>query len=282
MKERTSGFPEVKGAVSMPSYGLIFYNFKGATLEQFLDYAKEQGFTHVELFVSHVWDEKEDVLRVDEVRAALDARGLKVAALSALNDFVVLDPQEVEAQVGRMRRVVEIAQAMGTNVLRTEGGRAKDTVPEDKWVDAMAECLRRCCEFIEPAGVHLAVDNHGVVTNDADLQVELLEKVGSEYVGASLDTMNYRWMGHDLDTIRRFYKTIAPYVRYTHFKDGRGVRQEYRGLALGEGEIDLDYALQCLLDANYQGVWSVEYEGPTPYEGYAKGLAWLKSRLEKA
>lgn len=265
----------------MHSYGLIFYNFGDMTLEQFLDYARDQGFSHVELFISHVWNEEEDTTKVDEVRSALESRGLQLAALSALNDFIVLDPQSVDAQVRRMRRVVEIAGQLGVNVLRTEGGRPKDEVPEDKWVDAMAECLKRCREFIEPAGVHLAVDNHGVVTNDADLQVELLQRVDSPYVGASLDTMNYRWMGHDLETIRGFYKKIAPYTRYTHFKDGRGSRREYQGLALGEGEIDLDYALSCLQEAGYSGVWSVEYEGRSPIEGYAQGLMWLKSRLEK-
>ncbi len=264
----------------MHSYGLIFYNFGDMTLDQFLDYARDQGFSHVELFIRHIWNEQENTTRIDEVRSALESRGLKLGALSALNDFIVLDSQAVEAQVNRMGRVVEIAKEMGVNVLRTEGGSPKQEVPEEKWVDAMAECLKRCREFIEPAGVHLAVDNHGIVTNDADLQIDLLERVDSPFVGASLDTMNYRWMGHDLETIRGYYKKIAPYTRYTHFKDGRGARKEYRGMALGEGEIELDYAFECLREAGYSGVWSVEYEGPNAIEGYAKGLQWLKSRLE--
>lgn len=266
----------------MYKYGLIYYNFGNLSLEQFLDYAKEHGFTHVELSVRDVWNEKDGTTRIDTVRSALESRGLKLGALGALNDFVVLDPEAVEFQVNRMRRVVEIAKELGTDVLRTEGGRPKEEVPQEKWVDAMANCLKRCLEFVEPAQVHLAVDNHGVVTNDANLQIELFQRVGSPYVGASLDTMNYRWMGHDLETVRSFYKMIAPYTRYTHFKDGRGSRSEYRGLALGEGEIDLDYALQCLREVGYQGVWAVEYEGSDPLKGYAQGLAWLKARLEGA
>ena len=264
----------------MVKYGLIFYNFKDMTLEQFLDYARERGFTHVELFISHVWNEQDDTETVDRVMRAVESRGLAVGALGARNDFLVLEPEEVEAQVRRMRRVCEIAGRMGVNVLRTEGGKPKESVPKERWVDAMAECLVRCREFIEPAGIRLAVDNHGIVTNDADLQIELFERVGSPNVGACLDTMNYRWMGHDLETVSEFYRKIAPYTFYTHMKDGRGSRSEYKGLALGEGEIDLEHAVRCLLDAGYDGVWTVEYEGPDPIEGYAKGLAWLKSRLE--
>lgn len=250
-------------------------------MEQFLDYAKQHGFTHVELSINHVWDQEKDVVHIDKIRTALDERGLKLAAIGANNDFVVVDPQEVDFQVSRMRRVVEIAGELGTDVLRTEGGRPKDGVSEDRWVDAIAGCLERCLEFIEPAGMHLAVDNHGVITNDADLQIEIIERVNSPYVGASLDTMNYRWMGHDHDTIRRYYELVAPYTMYTHFKDGTGARKEYRGTALGDGEIDLDYALECLLKADYKGVWAVEYEGKEPIEGYAQGINWLRSRLEK-
>ena len=45
-------------------------------------------------------------------------------------------------------------------------------------------------------------------------------------------------LGHDLDTVGRFYETVASYVRHVHIKDGTGSRGEYKGMALGEGEIE--------------------------------------------
>jgi hypothetical protein len=44
-------------------------------------------------------------------------------------------------------------------------------------------------------------------------------------------------------------------------KDGTASLREYRGAALGEGEIDLAYAIKCLRDAGYDDVWCTEYEG---------------------
>jgi sugar phosphate isomerase/epimerase len=260
--------------------GLIHYNAPGATLAEFLDYAAGTGFGCVELQCTDVWPagEEDPEARAAEAKALLDARGMKASALSAHNDFVVLEPAEVEAQVTRMKRVCDLAQILGTDVLRTEGGQPKDSVPEEKWAQAMAGCLSACREFIEPMGIKLAVDNHGWVTNDGDLQLRTFEMVASPNVGSNLDTMNYRWYGNDLETIDRYYREIAPYVFHTHLKDGTGSREQYKGAALGDGEIHLQYAIQCLVDAGYQGVWCAEYEGPPPTgEGYAKCLAWMKA-----
>ncbi len=264
----------------MAEFGLIFYNFGKASLQEFLDYAQAEGFNCVEISVGEVWNEATGEERVDEVRRLLEERGLRVSALAARNDFVVLDPAAVERQVTRMQRVCQLARRLGTSLLRTEGGFPKPEVPPERWLEAMAGCLTRLKPFIEGEGFYLAVDNHGLVTNDARLQVELFQRVGSRHVGANLDTMNYRWAGHDLETVRQFYQLIAPYTLHTHFKDGRGSRGQYVGEALGEGEIDLEHAVRCLKQVGYQGVWCVEYEGRgDPREGYRKGLAWLKARV---
>jgi len=263
-------------------YGLIHYNAPGGTVEEFLDYAAGAGFGHVELQIGDVWTEGEAQPegRAERVRAEVKARGLTVSALAAGNDFVVLEPEVVAAQVARMKRVCELARLLGTDVIRTEGGSPKDGVPEERWVEAMAGCLKRCLEFAEPMQLQLAVDNHGWVTNNGELQVELFQRVGSPWVGANLDTMNYRWFGHELETIDRYYEIVAPYTFHTHLKDGTGAREQYVGAALGEGEIHLALAVECLRQAGYDGVWCAEFEGRGDTgDGYRRCLAWMQGNV---
>ncbi len=269
----------------MGKLGIIHYNLpKEWSLSDFLGYCRETGFEVVELSVADIWDESDassdPKQGADRVRAIVDSLGLSVSALSSGNDFVVLDQATIEAQVERMRRICEAAPILGTDIIRTEGGRPKDEVPESRYVEAMAECLKRCRDFVEPAGLKLAVDNHGLVTNNADLQVELFERVGSKNVGANLDTMNYRWAGNDLSDIDRFYEIIAPHTFHTHMKDGTGSLANYVGAVLGEGEINLARVLECLGKAGYDGAYCAEYEGaePTPV-GYKKCLDWMKAHL---
>lgn len=265
--------------------GVIHYNFPGYSLTDFLRYARETGYGYVELATGDVWgrDVENPEKKAEEVRKEVESFGLKIGNLSAGNDFIVLEEEAIKAQVKRMGRICGLARILGTYLIRTEGGSPKDSVPKERWVEAMTGCLTRCVDAAEKNGVSFAVDNHGHVTNDGDLQVELFQRVGSKRVGANMDTMNYRWAGHDLKKIAHFYEIVAPYTLHTHMKDGTGSLREYRGAALGEGEIDLKYAVKCLKNAGYNGVYCAEYEGPegadTGFLGYKKCCEWLKANL---
>ncbi len=266
----------------MSKLGLIHYNYAGKSLDDFLKFTSETGFEYVELPIGDVWkaETTDPEKSAEAVRAQVESYGLQVSALAAGNDFVLLAEDAIQAQVSRMERIAGLAKRLGTSVIRTEGGAMKDSVPQSRWVEAMAGCLTRCLEFAEKEDIYFAVDNHGLVTNDGDLQVELFERVGSKHVGANMDTMNYRWAGHDLETVGRFYEIIAPYTLHTHLKDGTGSRGNYRGEALGEGELDLAKAISCLKAAGYDGVWCCEYEGrENDGTGQRKSFAWMQAHL---
>jgi sugar phosphate isomerase/epimerase len=269
------------GEDQAPKFGVIHYNAPGKTVDEFLRWAKDTGFGYVELQCADVW--RPGIVPQAEatrVRGLLDSLELKVSALAAGNDFVLLDEELIANQVDRMRRVCELAKMVGTNVIRTEGGQPKDSVPEERYAEAIAGCLSRCVPFLESMDVYLAVDNHGMITNNVPLQIEIFQRVGSPRVGANVDTMNYRWRGTDLETLNTWYEQIAPYAIHTHLKDGFGSLANYRGAALGEGEINLTWAVECLQKAGYKGVWTAEYEGPGDTGvGYAKCLAWMREHI---
>ena len=259
---------------------LIHYNAPGETIEEFLDYAAETGFEAVELQWRDVWPEDGDPeKKAERVRKLLDERRLKCSQLAAGNDFVVWEDEAVEAQVERMERICRLAQILGAPCIRTEGGQPKDAVPEELWPVAIANCVLNCLDFVEEMGVILAIDNHGYVTNNVDVLISVLEYVDSPLVGTNLDTMNYRWYGYPVETLPYIYERVAPWVKHTHLKDGTGSRKEYKGCALGEGEIPLEAAVGALKRAGYQGVWCAEYEGPrdTSAEGYSSCLSWIKA-----
>lgn len=258
--------------------GVIHYNFPQFNFDQFLDYCPGAGFEYVELQIGDVWGAgvENPEVEAEAVLRKVEARGLKVSALAAGNDFVLLDEAEIARQVDRMERCCGLAKILGTSVIRTEGGQPKESVPEARWAEAIAGCFARLAEFAEREGIYFAMDNHGYCSNDGDRQLAIIEAVGSKHVGVNLDTMNYRWFGHDIATINRYYEILAKHTFHAHLKDGFGSRGEYVGAALGEGEIDLSHAVKCLKDAGYDGVWCAEYEGPEPTDiGYRKCGDWL-------
>ncbi len=268
----------------MPDFGLIFYNLPGFDLERFVDFASTSGFVCAEIPAKNIWD-KVDFPTAERqataLRTLLADHGMHLSALSAGNDFIQPSPEALAAQVDRLRQVCHLARLAGTSLVRIDGGHPKDNaVPQEQWFDLIVQGLRAIRPFIESEGFVLALDNHGISTNDADFQVRVFEAVGSKNIGANLDTMNYRWFGHDIETVNRFYREIAPYVRHTHMKDGRGSRSTYQGTVLGQGELNLQAAVDALRDVHYRGPWLVEYEGRTDHkEGYQAGLRWLREHV---
>ncbi len=264
-------------------FGVIHYNAPGETLAEFLDWAAQTGFEYVELARGDVWPEgaSRPQAQAEKVRQMLDERGLKVSAVSASNDFVVLEQDEIAQQMQRLEVICELARIAGTDVLRTEGGQPKPEVPEERWAEAITGCCRQALEFIEPMEMKLAIDNHGVVSNDIPVLLEVIESVNSPLVGSNLDIMNVRWYGWSVPECDEFYQQLAPYVLHTHVKDGTGSRENYQGAALGDGEIHLDYVVGLLKEAGYDGVWCAEYEGPEVAEGvgYRKCLEWMKENI---
>ena len=83
---------------------------------------------------------------------------------------------------------------------------------------------------------------------------------------------------HALQDPEELYQEIAPLAFHTHMKDGTGSRKDYVGAALGEGEVELGWAVECLKKAGYDGVYCAEYEGREDVAiGYAKCLKWMKA-----
>jgi sugar phosphate isomerase/epimerase len=268
----------------MQKIGVIHYNWPGFSFEEYLRFAAESGYRYVELMVSDVWREGDEQPErsAESVRRQVESHGLRVSALGAGNDFIQPDVASVTAQVDRMKRIAELTKLLDEEaVIRSEGGQPKASVPEERWLDAMHECFARCAEWVDALDVGIAIDNHGLVTNDGDLLFAVIQRVNHPLIGANLDTMNFRWYGHDIATCNRFYEMLAPHALHTHMKDGFDSRANYRGAALGDGEIDLAHALNCLQRANYQGVYTSEYEGPEAAGGvgYRKCAEWLKARI---
>ena len=268
----------------MAKLGVIHYPFPKLSLSEFLSYAAKTGFQYVELQLRDVWNEGEASSNPEEsaarVRREMDGLRLKASAFAAGNDFVVVAKADVDRQVARMERIMALAQILGAPCIRTEGGAPKDAVPEAKWADAITGCLERLVGAAERTGVGLAVDNHGYVTNADGVLAEVFRRIECPLIGANLDTYNWRWFGHDLDTCKRLWDEVIPRTLHTHLKDGVGSRQGYQGKALGEGELDLAYAVSQLKKIGYNGVWCAEYEGKEGSEvGYAKCLKWMKKNI---
>ncbi len=259
----------------MDKIGVIHYNFPDWSLEEFFSWCRKNQISFVELQRDDIWDRK-----INEVEELLNRYNIKVSQISCGNDFIQKTSEECENQINLISKMCVLVKELGFNQLRIDGGWVKKTVAEKDYKSLIIKGIKRAVEIAEKEKVYLALDNHGTITNDYQFQIEIFEKIKSKYLGANLDTMNYRWYGYPVEDLLKIYKSIAPYAIHTHIKDGIGVKENYTGKIIGEGEIPVSQVIRILKENNYQGVWCIEYEGKDKDSGYKESTGKLRRLLE--
>jgi len=250
----------------MEKIGVIFYNFSFKNLDEFLNWCAENNVEYAEISKEFLKD----------LEVLLPKYNVKISQVTARNDFVQRTDEELSEQIKMVGELCKRIKDFGCNQIRIDGGWPKEGVAPENYKDLILEGVKRVVEFAEKEAVYLALDNHGIITNDYEFQLEIFEKVKSKYLGANLDTMNYRWYGYPVEKLKEIYRLIAPYTLHTHLKDGTGIKGQYIGKVFGEGEIPIVDAIRILKEANYKGVWCIEYEGKDKEIGYKKCVEFLK------
>lgn len=156
-----------------------------------------------------------------------------------------------EADVEKFDRDVALAREAGATVARAVllGGRRYETF---KTADELREFRargQRSLELAEPVlkkhGLHLAVENHKDQT--APEFVEMLRKIGSEWVGVCVDTgNNLALLEEPMETV----KALLPFAWSVHLKD-MAVEPTEEGfllseVPLGTGFLDLPAIIAAL------------------------------------
>ena len=141
-----------------------------------------------------------------------------------------------------LRLLIKVAEGVGSSVARCYLGSSKDRKTEGGIRVHMAstiETLKKVKQQALDAGVRIAVENHAGDLHSREL-VELIEKAGPEFVGATIDTGNSTWTLEDpVETFRN----LAPYAICSGIRDSmvwpseKGVKVQWT--AMGEGCVDM-------------------------------------------
>jgi len=217
------------------------------SLEDFIGLCAEWGLDGAEL-TSYYFDAQTPEY-CHRLRRACFLAGLDVSAGAVGNSFAVPPGEARQKQVALVSQWVDLATEMGAPCLRVFGGAVpKDTAPEQATTWAI-EALQEAQVHAGERGVFLALENHGGVTATADGVLAILKAVNSEWVGANLDTGNFRTEDPYAEMAR-----VAPYAVNVHLKTA--VQPQ------GKPAAPADFAriAQILREAGYSGYLSLEYE----------------------
>ena len=157
----------------------------------------------------------------------------------------------------------EYAQAIGAKVMRVVGSSLMfRNEPHGPQIERLTAMFKEAVKVAEDFDIRMADENH--IDFTADEMVQLLDNVGSPYLGINFDTGNFMRL---LDDPIAGMEKLAKYTYATHVKDlkpQKGVSPTewyfFSSTPVGDGLIDNQKLAQMLKDARYEGFLAVEID----------------------
>ncbi len=257
----------------------------------FAEKAKQWGFTGLE-YVSGLYYpelEKENFSEaamknfVDRSNAEAEKHGLQnlLIMVDGQGNLAVSDAEERKAAIENHYKWVDAAAAMGCHSIRVN--LAGSTI-EEEWIPAAVEGLKGLSTYAKDKNINVIVENHGGLSSNGALLVQVMQKVNMENCGTLPDFGNFCIAKEDPNNWHS--KCIDMYDRYNGVEElmpfAKAVSAKSMNFDANGNETDTDYnkMLRIVKDAGYTGFIGVEYEGDELSE--EAGILATKNLLVKA
>jgi sugar phosphate isomerase/epimerase len=211
-------------------------------LEEFMQAAITHGLGAVELCDLSMKDPA-------SARALADSLGLKMRSVALRNDFTG-PADSLDAQIEHLREWMPIVAGVGASIARVWTGWQKE---DDQARKQIVEGFDAAVPAAIEAGVALALETHGGLSNDPAFVGDLCARYPDGALGACIDFGNL-----PAPSRKRLIAEFAPLANHVHVK----TYAFENGI---ETSVPLDWAIEELLQNQYAGQWVVEYEGRPPY-----------------
>jgi sugar phosphate isomerase/epimerase len=215
------------------------------TMEQFILKAVELGLDSVDMTVYFL--KSTDAAYLDGLRHLAYKHAVTFSGAGCNASMVQADAAKREDVLHQIRKWVDVTDRLGASHLRIFAGPlpAGVTLPEaTTWV---VETMKAACDYSAEKGIMLGLEDHGGVSQSADVCLEIMHRVNSPYAGINLD------ITHFIPTPRQdAYAQIAacvPYASVAHIRD-----------QFDDGKpLDMDRVWRIFAQAGFKGYMAVEY-----------------------
>lgn len=281
--------------------GVIVDSF-GIGVREGLKKAKEVGAEGVQIYAVKGEMDPENLSPAArrELKSYIDSLGLEISALCGdLGGHGFQDKEANPAKVEKSKRILDLAQDLGTNIVTTHIG----IVPHEhngEIFDTMQAACEELSQYASSMGGFFAIET-GPETS-AHLK-SFLDTLSSKGVSVNFDPANMVMVTGD-DPVQGVY-TLKDYIVHTHVKDGVRYKEVdpreiygaigyepmdhgkiaemvrsgeiFKEVPLGEGKVDFDAYFKALVDIGYTGYLTIEREvGDQPEVDIRKAVDFIK------
>lgn len=233
----------------------------------FAQKAKTMGFSGIE-YVSGLYNSEVKEIGLATVLDTLKARSIRYKVENVLimvdgeGDLAVSNNTERNIAVENHKKWVDAAKFLGCHSIRVNLFGSDD--PEI-WKKNSIEGLKKLGEYASIKGINVLVENHGYLSSNAKLLVEVMEGVNLPNIGTLPDFGNFclkreggeRWEAKCIEEYPR-YQGIEEMMAFAKALSAKSYDFNDKGQ---ETIMDYKKILKIVKDAGYTGFIGVEYEG---------------------
>jgi sugar phosphate isomerase/epimerase len=220
------------------------------TMEDFLLKAVELKLVSVDMTVYFLKSTEPEYL--DSLRHMAYKHCLAFSGAACGVSMVQADAAKRAEGVNLIKKWVDVTDGLGASHLRIFAGELPQGANIKDAVDWVVEAMKETCDYSGKKGIMLGVEDHVGVTQNADLCLELMQRVNSPYAGINLDITNFI-----ATPAQDAYAQIAaciPYATHIHIRDHFP----------DHTPVDMDRVWKIFAQAGHQGYVSAEYEPEFP------------------
>lgn len=216
------------------------------------------------------WFKSTDPAYLNDLRHLAFKSGVPFSGAACGSSMVQATAAKRQEVLADIKKWVDVTDSLGASHLRVFGGKLPAGATVKQGTDWVVEVMKPAVEYSSRKGITLGIEDHGGVTQNADVCLEIMRRVDSPYAGINLDITHFIATGSE-DPYSQI-KACIPYATHTHIRDH-----------FDDGTpIDMDRVWRMFRDGGYKGYMSVEYEGnEDPMTGVPKLIDKIKALCAK-
>jgi sugar phosphate isomerase/epimerase len=238
--------------------------------------ARQMGFDAVEYVNQCFFDKAQETAYLTELKTICEGEGVRSLLIMCDREGFLGDRDDAARTlaVENHYKWVEAAQFLGCHSIRVNAYSQPDQ-PFEEQQRLAADGLRRLCEFADPHGINVIVENHGGLSSNGQWLAGVMQLVDHPRVGTLPDFGNFvlnPQTGEEYDR----YKGVEEMMPYAKAVSAKTMDFDENGECV---ETDYHRMMKIVLDAGYRGYVGIEYEGPN----YSSddGIRLTKELLER-
>jgi sugar phosphate isomerase/epimerase len=227
------------------------------TLETFIQKAVQLRLDGVDMTVYYM--KNTDAGYIENLRYLGYKNGVNFSGVACGSSMVQAEAAKRSEVLADIKKWVDVTERIGAPHLRVFAGKQPAGTTMTQCVSWVVDLMKAASDYSGKKGITIGLEDHVGVSQSADVCLEIMHRVNSEFAGINID------ISHFVPTpTQDSYSQIAaclPYATHAHVRAGFD----------DNSPIDLDRVWKMFADAGYKGYMS--------YEGEEKSIADVPEQI---